>query len=83
MIGVRKPLQNLEIGDVIEIGYRISCHCEQREEQQINRWYRAKVIECDVDTWPLARLVDGQLTEIRPFMIWRRVPSFEERQQAA
>jgi hypothetical protein len=34
------------------------------------------------DSWPLARLIDGQRTGVRPFMIWRRVPGFERVQAA-
>ena len=62
MIGVRKCFQKLEIGDVIELRYRVSRHWEQHDEQQIDRWFRAEIIECDAGTWPLARLVDGQST---------------------
>ena len=76
MIGVPKSVQNLGIGDVIEIRYRISCDWAQCDERQIDRWFRAEIIQSDADAWPLACLVDGQLTEIRPFMTWRRIPGF-------
>ena len=83
MIDVRKSIRGLKVGDVIEIRYRISRHWDQHDEQHIGRWLRAEIIDCDVDTWPLARLVDGQLTEIRSFMTWRRVPGLESDRQAA
>lgn len=37
------------------------------------KWYRGEVIVADNDCWPLVKLDDGQLTEVRPFMIWRTV----------
>jgi hypothetical protein len=33
-------------------------------------------------TWPLARLADGQVTEIRPFMTWRVIPGARRRRTA-
>jgi hypothetical protein len=44
--------------------------------------FRAEIIDCEADTLPLASLVDGQLTEIRPFMPWRHVPGSKEHRQA-
>lgn len=35
------------------------------------RWLNGRVAYCEPDTWPLVRLSDGQLTEVRPFMHWR------------
>lgn len=83
MTGIQKSIRNLEIGDLIEVSYRITCYLGQCDEQQINRWFRAEIIACDADTWPLARLVDGQLTEIRPFMTWRHLTGFEDHLRAA
>lgn len=59
-----------DVGDIIEIQYRFGkaggvCHDA--------RWIAAEIIAHDDETWPLARLCDGQLTELRPFMTWRRV----------
>lgn len=83
MIDARKFIRCLKVGDVVEIRYRISRDWDQNDDKPPGRWLRAEIIDCDVETWPLARLVDGQITEIRSFMIWRRVRGFESYQQAA
>ena len=56
-------------GETVEIKYRLPSNPEIHRD----RWIRAKIIEAGNDTWPLARLVDGQTTEVRPYMIWRRI----------
>lgn len=56
-------------GETVEIKYRLASSPESFRD----RWIRAQIIESDSDTWPLARLIDGQTTEVRPFMTWRRI----------
>lgn len=66
-------LETLEPGDIVEIKYRLWRQTDARDEEVIERWISAHVIACEPGTWPLARLKDGQITEIRPFMTWRRM----------
>lgn len=63
---MRQDAKELRPDDIIEVMYR-SGDVGQSTGQ---RWLRAIIIHCEVGTWPLARLTDGQLTEIRPFMFW-------------
>ena len=63
---------DIERGDVIEIMYRYVGE-RQTASGPASRWIRAEVLACETDAWPLARLVDGQMTEVRPFMTWRLV----------
>lgn len=65
-------LDTLTPGDIVEIKYRLWRACEGGEEM-VERWIGACVFACEAGTWPLARLADGQVTELRPFMTWRRV----------
>lgn len=74
-------LETLEAGDIVEIRYRVwrarPGDCEG--EDVIDRWIVATVTACEDGTWPLARLTDGQVTEIRPFMTWRCVSKSRRR----
>jgi hypothetical protein len=63
----------LEPGDIVEIKYRLWRPTDSRSQDVVEKWIGAHVIACEQDTWPLARLTDGQVTEIRPFMTWRIV----------
>lgn len=63
---------NLAIGDLIAIQYR-TWHVDGHGGTSVERWIRARVIDCEPGTWPLARLADGQMTEVRPYMTWRTV----------
>jgi hypothetical protein len=60
-------------GDIIEIQYRLWRAAPGAREAMVERWISAHVIHCERGTWPLARLADGQTTEVRPFMTWRSV----------
>jgi hypothetical protein len=74
----------LVTGDILEIKYRVwrpSTDGARAGEDVIERWISAAVIANEHGTWPLARLADGQVTEIRPFMTWRRV--FSTRRQTS
>ena len=61
--------KELQRGDVIQVMYQDgSANLGFRK-----RWIRATVTYCEAGTWPIAKLVDGQFTEVRPFMAWRLV----------
>jgi len=69
---------DLETGDLIEILYRVWRRVDE-VDRLVERWVRAEIIDHESDTWPLARLADGQLTEVRPFMTWRHLVRAAER----
>lgn len=75
-------LDALQPGDIVEIKYRLWRPAEGREDDVVERWVGAHVIACERGTWPLARLADGQMTEIRPFMTWRRIMRAKRRSVA-
>lgn len=66
-----------------------ACHDEAcndeagRGDEVVERWISAHVVFCEPGTWPLARLADGQRTEIRPFMTWRVLARASARAMAA
>lgn len=78
-------VRELKVGDVILIEYRSPCWLDERAASGELR-IRAEVIHTELGAWPLARLSDGQYTEVRPFMRWRQVGlrygAFNERQAA-
>jgi hypothetical protein len=57
-------------GDRIEIRYRTGTFPASDDELR-DRWIAAEIKSVTGGVWPLARLADGQLTEIRRFMEWR------------
>jgi hypothetical protein len=63
---------NLEVGDVIAIKYRASRE-NGNDGESAGQWIQAEIIEHETDRWPFARLADGQLTDVRPYMTWRGV----------
>jgi hypothetical protein len=63
---------DLERGDLIEIMYRVWRRTGDRDEL-FERWFRAEIIDCEPGARPVARLEDGQRTEVRRFMTWRHV----------
>ncbi len=63
---------DLAVGDLIGIKYR-AWSDDGSDSALVERWIRAVVIDCEPGTWPLARLADGQLTEVRPYMASRMV----------
>ena len=73
----------LEPGDIIEIQYRVWRPTGGRGEDVVEKWINASVLARDAGTWPLVRLADGQVTEIRPFMTWRPVHSGKRRKAVA
>jgi hypothetical protein len=58
-------IETLKTGDRVELLYRDGADAAR------TKWYRGEVIVADNDTWPLVKLEDGQVTEVRPFMTWR------------
>lgn len=56
---------DLERGDVIEIMYRVWRRTGDRDEL-FERWFRAEIIDCEPGARPVARLEDGQRTEVPP-----------------
>lgn len=66
------PIFALEPGALVEIQYVVVRHAADAADTA-HRWVPAEVIVCEDDTWPLARLNDGQVTEIRPYMTWRLI----------
>ena len=77
-----QSLDSLAPGDIVEIMYRQWRPADGRDESMIERWISAHVVACETGTWPLVRLKDGQVTEIRPFMTWRRVSRATRRPSA-
>jgi hypothetical protein len=63
---------NLEVGDVIAIMYQVS-RDNGNDGEPAGQWIQAEIIEHEADRWPFARLADGQLTDVRPYMMWRGV----------
>ena len=66
---------DLMVGEFIEIKYRVPRPADSGEALELtDRWITAEIVHQDEDAPPLARLSDGQLTDIRAYMVWRRLP---------
>ncbi len=67
---------DLVVGEIIEIKYRIPQPVADSgaTPQLSDRWIAAEIVHQDDDALPMARLSDGQLTDIRAYMVWRRLP---------
>jgi hypothetical protein len=63
------------VGELIEIKYRLATNGSNPDF--VDRWITAQIVHNDNDAPPMARLADGQLTDIRAYMTWRRVPGVE------
>lgn len=70
---------NLVVGEIIEIKYRVARPSSERDSDPslADRWITAEIVHQDDDAPPMARLSDGQLTDIRSYMVWRRIPGLE------
>lgn len=70
---------DLRIGELIEIKYRVARPALDGAAAQdfADRWITAQIVHNDNDTPPMARLADGQLTDIRAYMTWRRLPGID------
>lgn len=78
-----KTPETLAPGDIIEIKYRLWRAAGSGADHVIERWITARIIACEPNTRPLARLADGQVTEIRDFMSWRLVARGRDRRHIA
>jgi hypothetical protein len=66
-------IDTLELGDIVEIKYRTWRNIGAGGEDVVEKWINARVVACEAGAWPLVRLTDGQVTEVRPFMTWRPI----------
>jgi hypothetical protein len=75
---------NLVVGEIIEIKYRVprASTGHGSEPSLADRWIAAEIVHQDDDALPMARLSDGQLTDIRAYMVWRRIPGLGGRKHA-
>ncbi|MBS0233319.1 MAG: hypothetical protein JSR99_07520 [Proteobacteria bacterium] len=66
---------DLVVGEIIEIKYRVPRPVADEHAGALfcDRWITAEIIHRDEDALPMARLADGQLTDIRAYMTWRRI----------
>lgn len=66
---------DLVVGEIIEIKYRVPQRSYEDSGEPLlsDRWFVAEIIHQDYDAPPVARLADGQFTDIRPYMTWRRI----------
>lgn len=64
-------LTDLAPGDRIEIRYRTAAASPPYGDELRDKWIAAEIKSVDGGVWPLARLADGQLTEVRRYMEWR------------
>jgi hypothetical protein len=76
---------DLMVGELIEIKYRISRLAIDGGSTPdfADRWITAQIVHNDDDAPPMARLADGQLTDIRAYMTWRRLPGMDASSAAA
>ncbi len=73
-------IANLTVGEIIEIKYRLPQPANDPAEPALSdRWIMAEIIHSDDDAPPMARLADGQLTDIRAYMTWRRIAAASPR----
>ena len=74
----------LVVGELIEIKYRAARPLLESgfASEPGERWITAQIVHQDDDALPMARLADGQLTDIREYMIWRRLPGAGSRDGA-
>jgi hypothetical protein len=72
-------MSDLVVGEIIEIKYRVPRRSGGRgsDGDLSDRWITAKIVHQDDDAPPMARLADGQLTDIRAYMTWRRLPGLD------
>lgn len=72
-------MSDLVVGEIIEIKYRVPRRSNGRGSDVDfgDRWITAEIVHQDDDAPPMARLADGQLTDIRAYMTWRRLPGLD------
>jgi hypothetical protein len=64
-------MEALQFRELLEIKFK-TFHMTSFDEMR-PRWVVGQIIDCSCGTWPLVQLSDGQLTELRPYMEWRRL----------
>lgn len=69
-------MNTLQPHDVLDIKFKTVNVCSF--EETASRWVVAKVVNCSSESRPLVQLIDGQFTELRPYMEWRRVGPLRE-----
>jgi len=74
---LHRDIDTLQVGDQIEIKYRRWRRVPGGEEL-VDRWIMGETVDCTPGRWPLVQLVDGQRTEVRPYMPWRRVGTLRQ-----
>ena len=72
---------DLEVGDLIEIKYRVNRTIGAAGDGLVDKWIGAEVIYGEADERRVVRLADGQLTDIRQYMTWRRVAAARSAEQ--
>ncbi|MBS0250124.1 MAG: hypothetical protein JSR78_03555 [Proteobacteria bacterium] len=77
-------ISDLAVGEIIEIKYRVPRPAFDglADEQFSDRWIMAEIIHQDGEALPIARLADGQFTDIRAYMTWRRIARLSENDAA-
>lgn len=75
---------DLVVGEIIEIKYRVPQPVFDglADPQFSDRWIMAEIIHQDGEALPIARLADGQITDIRAYMTWRRVARMSRKDAA-
>jgi hypothetical protein len=64
-------MDTLQFREFLEIKFKTFDTCNFDEMRP--RWVVGQIVDCSSDAWPLVQLSDGQITELRPYMEWRRV----------
>lgn len=73
---------SLRPDDIIEIKYR-AWRNRAGEADLVDLWVRGQIMDAPADARPLARLADGQITEIPSYMTWRIVARASTRSERA
>ena len=64
-------MDSLQFREFLEIKFK-TFHTTSFDEMR-SRWVVGQIVDCSPDAWPLVQLSDGQTTELRPYMEWRRL----------
>jgi hypothetical protein len=77
-------VSDLVVGEIIEIKYRVPQPAFDglADSQFSDRWIVAEIIHQDGEALPIARLADGQFTDIRAYMTWRRIARMSRKDAA-
>lgn len=71
IIDPQSEINTLALGSLIELKYRQWQCTVMHPAGSIERWMSGEVVHRADDSWPIVKLADGQITELRPFMSWR------------